>query len=484
MSWRSSRSTTESPLEGYLRRQPLETPRLGSPPPADLEVVVVIPCREEPEPLATLESLRAGIPPGAGAEVIVVVNGAADDPPEAVAIHQRTLADLDRWIAARSEDHLRFHRLDCTRLPPREAGVGLARKLGMDAAAARFLAVGNDQGIILCLDADCRVAPNYLAAVVDHFRANPQSPGATVPFAHPLATLTPGPLRRGMIAYELYLRYHFRGLLWAGHPHAVLAMGSAMAVRAGVYAAQGGMNRRQGGEDFYFLQKIVPLGGFTQVAATLVEPAARLSARAPFGTGRALGRWLEAGGGDFLVYDCRLYAHLHAFFTRMEALPEEVWGTKAGPTRESPPRLLEAGGTPDGEEATDRPRPGGADAGAPPLQAPLEPLLEEFLRTQGFDQAMARIRRHTTSRAHGRQHFYRWFNGLLCLKYLHHGTARGFPKRPVVEMARTLLNWWEKETPTGKEQGSVAAETAEGGAAERLLERYRGLDRGWKGSGK
>jgi hypothetical protein len=41
---------------------------------------------------------------------------------------------------------------------------GLARKIGMDLAIQHFLDTGNRDGVIISLDADCTVSPNFLTA--------------------------------------------------------------------------------------------------------------------------------------------------------------------------------------------------------------------------------------------------------------------------------------------------------------------------------
>ena len=66
-------------------------------------------------------------------------------------------------------------------------------------------------------------------------------------------------------------------------------------MRAWAYVKQGGMNRRQAGEDFYFLQKISWLGPMTELANVIVHPSPRLSDRVPFGTGRAVGGFVSNG---------------------------------------------------------------------------------------------------------------------------------------------------------------------------------------------
>ena len=55
-----------------------------------------------------------------------------------------------------------------------------------------------------------------------------------------------------------------------------------MAVKALPYVKAGGMNRRQAGEDFYFIQKLVPSGGYFSLNSTTVYPSPRASDQGSF----------------------------------------------------------------------------------------------------------------------------------------------------------------------------------------------------------
>ena len=90
---------------------------------------------------------------------------------------------------------------------------------------------------------------------------NPRSPGCSIYFEHPLHGPLEPKVYEAIAAYELHLRYYVQALRYAAFPYAHHTIGSSMAVRADAYAKQGGMNKRQAGEDFYFLHKIIPLGG-------------------------------------------------------------------------------------------------------------------------------------------------------------------------------------------------------------------------------
>ena len=62
-------------------------------------------------------------------------------------------------------------------------------------------------------------------------------------------------------------------------PYVFHTVGSAMAVKALPYVKAGGMNRKQAGEDFYFIQKLVPSGGYFNLNSTTVYPSPRISFR-------------------------------------------------------------------------------------------------------------------------------------------------------------------------------------------------------------
>ena len=96
--------------------------------------------------------------------------------------------------------------------------------------------------------------------------------------------------RLGIQLYEDYLHYYKKALDYAGFPDSIYTIGSAFAVRADAYVKQGGMNRRQAGEDFYFLNKLTKLGKITEINDAYVYPSARVSDRVPFGTGAAMNK--------------------------------------------------------------------------------------------------------------------------------------------------------------------------------------------------
>lgn len=355
----------------------------------------------------------------------MVVNGSEDDEDRDRLANVRARDMLTAWV--NDHPHLSFgvtvQYHPC--LPQRQAGVGLARRLGMDAACENLLrATPKRPGIIVALDADCRVAPNYLTALVEHFQKYPKTGGASLYFEHPLDGLPPWH-RAGIVGYELFLRVYRQGLIVAGFPHAFHTVGSAMAVRADVYRRLGGMNRRQAGEDFYFLQKVMAHGPFSDLTTTTVFPSPRISHRVPFGTGRAMGKWYEAHAEPFMGYDPRVFSDLRSFFGHIRELSQDH----------------------------------GAEF------ACLSPILAQFLERQCFSLALEELRANTATPDAFMKRFFVWFNPFRILKWVHFATECHYPKIPIFQAASTLLDWL----------GGVSGELP--GTEEELLQIFRERDR-------
>ncbi len=460
------KSSSANPLARYLDRHALHPPLLAEPPHPELGLVVVIPCHDEPGLLHTLEDLRNCDPPGCvppdfAAEVIVVINSPAGTVQDVAQRHRAAVLETGNWIAERigadcggKASRVDFHLLDFPRLPPRHAGVGLARKLGMDEAVARFLAVDGGEtgagGIIACLDADCRVEPGYLRAVAEHFRRHPHSPACSIHFEHDWRGEGDARLARGIVQYELHLRCVVAGLRLAGHPHAFHTVGSSMAVRAGAYARQGGMNRRKAAEDFYFLAKLMPLGGFTVLGSTTVRPSCRTSHRVPFGTGRTMTEWIGGDRSTLDTYAPNSYRDLGTFLSHVDALP------------------------------------GLRTEGLTPFLDALPPAMAGFLEASDFAAVLEELRDNSASGEAFRKRFFRWLDRFRVLKYLHHARDTHHPLVPVEMAARELWQWRMQGSrgdrgpaPPPFSKGENPAGSIEPPA--RWLEAYRRWDRGDRG---
>ncbi|MBI2946730.1 MAG: glycosyltransferase [Verrucomicrobia bacterium] len=418
----------------YFERLSFCEGQIAAPPHPELGLVAVIPSFNEPDLVGTLESLWNCERPGCAAEVIVVLNSPIGCDAGILRQNEQTLKEASAWIAQHADPRLTFHVVHFPNLPRKHAGVGLARKIGMDEAARRFDEVKKPNGIIAGFDADCRCDANYLTAMERHFRAQPRCPGCSVYFEHPLEGPLEPKVYEAIAAYELHLRYYTQALRYAGFPHAYHTIGSCMAVRATVYKKQGGMNKRQAGEDFYFLHKVIPLGGFADLTATRVMPSPRPSDRVPFGTGKAVLDFLHEQKS--VTYPLEAFLDLKAFF---EVLPTlSACGIKAGLSG---------------------------------LRS-MSDAMQSFLDKQNFWKALEEIRKNTANEDTFRSRFFRWFNAFMAMKFVHYARDNHYGVPGVEHEAARLL-------PLIAGERHVAA-TADGAVCE-LLRIYRALERDGKG---
>ena len=276
---------------------------------------VTIPCYDEPGLLTALESLSKCDAPSSGVTVIVVINSSEKSPQEVLDQNQRTIGEILNWWKNSSNNLYQLRLLHAPALPSKWAGVGWARKIAMDEAIRLLACSEKEEGILISFDADSTVSANYLTEIESAFRLHPSYNFVNLTFCHPVDDPDlPASLKEGIILYELYLRYLRNAIKWCGYVHSIHTVGSSFAVKASSYVKQGGMNRRQAGEDFHFLHKIVLLGNYGKVTEATVFPAARISHRVPFGTGAALKKWEEGDQELFSAYSLKIFETLHPLF--------------------------------------------------------------------------------------------------------------------------------------------------------------------------
>ncbi len=364
------------------------------------KITIVIPCYLEPDLLKTLHSLDECTPLRGRVLIIVVHNSGENEPDE---VKQKIRTTYDSAVAFNSISGLVIHNILCTELPQKHAGVGLARKIGMDAAAGIALKCNNPGMPIMCLDADCRVEKNYLTALETAFEEHPDMPGCSIYFEHPVAGDDYSrEVFSAIVQYELHLRYYIAACRMSGHPHVFQTVGSSMAVRATRYARQGGMNRRQAGEDFYFLHKFTQLPGFSDLTTTAVYPSPRQSARVPFGTGKAVGTMLNDGQIDYMTYDLQCFRDLQQFFTLLG----------------------------NGFEANNR--------AMNDMYNQLPESVTTFVDFRELSKETERARRHSASRENYMKALWQKYTPFFIMKYLHHASDRFYPRKPVAAMAGVL----------------------------------------------
>ncbi|WP_375577918.1 glycosyltransferase [Marivirga tractuosa] len=378
-------------------------------------ISVVIPVYKEEHIELTLKSLVACEETQFPVEVILVVNHPENATEDVKELSSRTVEEIEEFIA-QNPSELTFHIIKAFNLPAKKAGVGLARKIGMDEAAFRLNSINQD-GVILCFDADSQCLPNYLQQVEKHFLNKPNCTGASIHYEHPLY-LDKGDINEAIILYELHLRYYIQALNFTGYPYAFHTIGSSMAVRSSVYQKQGGMNQRKAGEDFYFLHKIIPLGNFHNISTTKVIPSARISDRVPFGTGRAMQEHQSQSKDLNLSYDFESFKVIKEFLEKIEDK-----------------NFLD--------------------------NIPLQVI--QFLMVSDLMNELEKIKSKSKDPQHFKERFFEWFNGFKMLKLVHYLRDNYFPEKELVNQSSELL----KEIGLHKSKKLTALE---------LLEIYRKTD--------
>lgn len=406
----------------YQNRFAFQAPRIAQACLPNTQLIIVIPCFNEPSLLPTIQSLIHCESANCAIEVIIVINSAENTDQAVKAQNQKILLEAQDFLAYHSPPTLNFIFLIEENLPAKSAGVGLARKIGMDEALARFEQIDYDGGIV-CLDADCIVAPNYLRELQKAFQEKINF--AAIYFEHCWENEENEALKMGIIHYEIFLRYYINALKSINYPFSFHTVGSSMAVRASIYAQAGGMNKRQAGEDFYFLHKLSIYGGYKSIHETCVFPAARVSDRVPFGTGKAQSKWIEKG--ELLTYSPQIFSDLKAFFD----LSDYFF------TNQLKDNSL--------------------------ITIDLSKGLKDFLAQIDYQQKLKEIRQKSKSLTVFKKHFWAWWDGFMVLKAIHYLRDLYYPEITLLEASQSFLE-------------SKGFETALLNPAE-ILQIFRNLDK-------
>ncbi|HWR99368.1 MAG TPA: hypothetical protein VN249_02075, partial [Prolixibacteraceae bacterium] len=377
---------------------------------------VTIPCHDEPNLLHSLRSLAECTPPSSEVTVIVVVNASDQASSEVLARNQETIQTVMDWWENQPRPFYQLCLMEASALPSKWAGVGWARKIAMDEAVRLTEISDSNEGILIAFDADSLVSRNYFTAIEKAFRENRQYNFVNLHFCHPVddPSLTPS-LREGIILYELYLRYLKNAMQWCGYPHAIHTVGSSFAVKASAYVKQGGMNRRQAGEDFHFLHKIVQLGDYGMIRDATVYPAARISHRVPFGTGAALKKWEE---GDRELHSA--YA-LSAFETLRPLFRDPGFFFTTGK-----------------DAWTD-------------FFSQLDPMLHHYIISGGIPEKLDELRNNCSDNSTFVKRFYHLVSAFWIIRYLNLYETTAGGKGNLTEEAIRLLEALKAETPGKKD---------------------------------
>lgn len=390
----------------YLETRALFPQKIEEAPHQETGIIVVVPAYNEPEITVLLDSLADCTAPECGVEVIVVVNAPDDISPENIENNRKCLINIESWKKANSNSFFRLFAFNIERFSVAGWGVGLARKTGMDEAVRRFDSIDKPEGVILNLDADCTVEKNYFLTVCNKVLNSKEISACSIYFEHPLAGNNyPETIYRYITFYELHLRYYFQALAYTGFPYIFHTVGSATAVKALPYIKAGGMNRRQAGEDFYFIQKLVPSGGYINLNSTTVYPSPRTSFRVPFGTGASIRKLSDDKSSTLMTYNFLAFRELKTFF--------ELTGSFFIST----PELIDEN------------------------FSLMPPGLRMFLDKTEFINKLNEIRDNTSGIESFKKRFFGWFNMFMVVKYLNYVHMNFFEKKPVDISAVELLEF-------------------------------------------
>ncbi|MBU2494188.1 MAG: hypothetical protein KJ571_16295 [Bacteroidetes bacterium] len=245
--------------------------------------------------------------------IVFAVNSVINSPQDIVEDNNNTISYLNSIINKTPSRDKIANKISCSglnigvvdinsrdkQMSPKDGGVGLARKIGMDLSLKSFDYSDSSKNILVCLDADCTVQNNYITEIYNFFNTQKCS-AAYVQFEHLLEQNVENKL--AIICYEIFLRYYVLGLNIAGSPFAFHTIGSTMACDSESYIKAQGMNKRKAAEDFYFMEKLSKNTKIHKIINTKVYPSSRGSWRVPFGTGQRVNRYLSKQQNEYLLY--------------------------------------------------------------------------------------------------------------------------------------------------------------------------------------
>lgn len=405
-----------NPISGYLLKQNFSA-SVTNPPAQGLKIIVVIPCRAEPDlgnTILSLEHAAKGIENLI--EILIVINDHYLDNEDVLKLNLKTT----EWLLT-SPFRLPVHFIHLSKISGKNAGVGYARKKGMDEAINRFNSINRPDGIICSMDADTQVSGNYFTEVINAFESR-KVDCVVIHFEHVLDELSPDH-RRAIVLYELHLRYYIEALKWAGFPHAYHTLGSAFAVTAEGYAVQGGMPNRQAGEDFYFVHKFSKLNRLAELNTTTVYPSSRISDRVPFGTGKAIGDMMQNDIEWGITYPFQAFKDLRSFLSELDRM------IRSG---------LEDISFPDSIKA--------------------------FLKEIDFNMLLAELKSNTANNENFKKRFFHKMNAFMMMKYIHYARDHFYGHGNIIKSSADLLELKFNQRPSTIH-------------AEKLLQIYRNLQK-------
>ena len=365
-------------ISTYLNKRGISGPwKIGLPLNRTFNQAIVIPAYAELEFLPlTLESINKNKPELLNQTLVaVVINNTNNSPQSVMENNQLTLQKLN------GNNYQFTHAvIDAAssglELPLKHAGVGLARKIGMDLVLPHLI---SPKSLIFCTDADTKVSPDYLSKVTQYFDSHNTS-AAVIGFDH--LQSEDSAINDAIEKYENFLKTTAEKMKNAGSPYGYVSMGSTIVCTAEAYCAVGGMSRKKATEDFYFLQELTKYCGVHNIPETLVFPSPRPISRVYLGTGYRMEQMQKGFDISSLHYSDDAYRYLskwlqlggHAWEKSLNDLLKDIKS--------------------------------------------IHPNLIGFLKIEGIETIWSKIQNNAPSELHFKEQFHRWFDGLKTIRFL------------------------------------------------------------------
>jgi hypothetical protein len=371
----------------------------------DTGIIVVIPSYDETGIIRLLNSLAECSKPGCRTEVIININAPEEASRESLLNNKITQESINIWEKGNTKHFFRLYFFNTGQPSIKKWGVGLARKSLMDEALRRFDFINQPDGVIANLDADCTVQENYFLSLENDLLKKPTRKACSIYFEHPIeGNEFTSEIYNSIVQYELHLRYYHYALRYCGFPYYFHTVGSSIAIKSLPYLQAGGMNRLQAGEDFYFIQKLMPLGGYFSMNSTTVYPSPRKSGRVPYGTGVVVSKMVDNREMCFMSYNPMAFQDLKALFNRIE---EAFYTDEAGNRK---------------------------------LFLTFPQSVKSFIKEDDWVNRLCEIRANTSKISTFRKRFFEWFNMFMVVKFLNNYHRFNMNKIPVEEAAIRLLD--------------------------------------------
>ncbi len=387
-------------MQSYLQKNAVSNALVKEGPSSDIIASIVIPSFNEPLLFSTIQSvLDAHIPPGR-VEILVILNHPISADQSVAEFHQSQYDQICQWSVRNLQDKFYLACIPPVVLPNKIAGVGMARKLGMDEAVRRFELLNRD-GIIINLDADCLVSKSYLNELIDFHHTQADIDAISIGFEHNL-DIEDREIREAIILYEIHLRTYIGWQKQFAYPFAFQTLGSCFSVRSKAYQALGGMNKRKAGEDFYFLHKYSVLSKLATLNKALVYPSGRISHRVPFGTGKAVAdiiqkkKKLKTYNPEAIQAFCNFMKEISTAYSDFQGEVEFSWFS--------------------------------------PVVS-----LNEFLHASKFGESLKEAKANSAGESSYQKRISRWFDPFRLMKYLHFARQHEYPDIDVQDSAQKLL---------------------------------------------